>query len=107
MLDLDARDSFWAAHGGATFQQVAVEVKQQLADYKARIARLDALRGADAVDPAAAAAAAAAAGAATSTTGAASSSSGDAAGELGGFVSEIPELQAKKALVRRCCRRSS
>jgi hypothetical protein len=64
-------------------------VKQQLGEYKTRIARLDALRGADG-DAAADASASTSSGAQTA----------DAAGELGGFVSEIPELQAKKALVR-------
>jgi hypothetical protein len=78
-FDLDARDTFWAAHGGAPFQQVAVEVKEAVNEYKAKVARLDALRdgsGGGSVEAAVA--------------------GGD---ELGGIVSEIPELQAKKQII--------
>jgi hypothetical protein len=77
-FDLDARDSFWAANGGAPFQQVAVEVKELVAMYKSKMAKLDSLRegGDAAVDGGEA-----------------------AAGELGGFVNEIPELQAKKLII--------
>jgi hypothetical protein len=79
-FDLDARDTFWAANGGAPFQQVAVEVKEQVAMYKSKMAKLDSLREGGAGD-------------------AAVDGGEAAAGELGGFVNEIPELQAKKLII--------
>jgi hypothetical protein len=65
---------------------------RQVADYKQRIARLDALRGTPE-------------GAAEGLVATSSSTSSpvDATGELGGFVSEIPELQVcqKESAARR------